>query len=366
MPYLNQAGTSWPKPAAVLEATEQSLRSPPEQWGEQFRSAHAAIAAFFGIRDRSRLLLTPACTQALHLGITDLPWVAGDRILVSSLEHHALERPARLLQSRGVELTRIERGSDRPLDLQHLQVELAKGDVRLVAMTAACNVTGEILPTDEVRRMAHEHGALCLLDLAQTAGWLDFHAEESGVDMFAFAGHKGMQGPTGIGGLYVAPHVAMTSPSAACEVDLKSPGGSCSTMPGYCDAGSVDRPALSGLAAAVEWLCRTPAKDRLDAARIRLSRIEDLLRQRDDIRIVGAAKAVPRLPTLAFCHATSTPADVGRALAAADVTVGSGLQCAPSAHDALGTAPNGVVRMSVGPATTDADIDAVLSALADL
>jgi cysteine desulfurase/selenocysteine lyase len=46
--------------------------------------------------------------------------------------------------------------------------------------------------------------------------------------------------------------------------------------------------------------------------------------------------------------------------------VGSGLQCAPSAHDALGTAPNGVVRMSVGPATTDADIDAVLSALADL
>ncbi len=363
---LNQAGTSWPKPAAVQAAVAEALRASPSDWTSTFQWAHELVAASFGIADPARLLLTPAATSALAVGVSDHPWERGDRVLVSGLEHHAVHRPASLLGERGVELGVIPRSVDAPLDLGQLRSSLEEGRVRLVAMTAACNVTGELLPVAEVVRLAHEHGALCLIDGAQVVGWLPVDVQAWGVDLFAFAGHKALHAPWGLGGLYVAPHVSMISPSAVCELPVDGEAAVCNTMPGYCDVGSVDRVALAGLAAALQWLEQEQQLQRLLLARQRIERLTKALEARPDVTLYGARDPERRLPTVAFTIRGRDSTQVAADFARAGILVGSGLQCAPLAHESLGTAPEGVVRLSVGPMHSDRDIEHVLRVVEDV
>jgi selenocysteine lyase/cysteine desulfurase len=366
MTYLNHAGTSWPKPEPVRAAVARALESSPASWPEDFDAGHARIAAALGIGDPGRLLLTPGCTSALALAVADLPWEPGDRVVISGLEHHALARPTQLLEARGVERVVLPRATDGPLDLERLRDELRQGGARLVAMTAACNVTGELLPVPEVVALAHEHGALCLVDGAQVAGWIDLDLASLEVDLFAFAAHKGLQAPWGLGGLYVAPHVSLASPSAACELPAPGQPPACSTMPGYCDAGSVDRVALAGLVAALDWLDAPARADRLERARAHVERLTDALEERPGVRLHGTRPPRSRLPTIAFSVEGRRTAELAQDLGGRGLVVGAGLQCAPLAHEALGTAPSGVVRLSAGPATSDEDVESALEALTTL
>jgi len=366
MSYLNHAGTSWPKPECVQAAVAASLRSCPTEWGRDFGRAHGRICEAFGVAVPERLLLTPGCTSALALGIADHPWRPGDRLLCSSLEHHALSRPATLLRERGVEVGRVPRASDGPFDLDVLEQELARGGVRLVAVTAACNVTGELLPVAEILSRAHAHGALCLVDGAQTCGWLPVHLANLNVDLFAFAGHKGLLAPWGIGGLYVAPEVAMTSPAASCALPAPGATPSCATMPGYCDGGSVDRAALAGLVAALDWLEEPEQAEGLERARREVERLTGALEERPGIRLHGVRDPEARLPTIAFTHAERPTRELVDALARHGIVVGSGLQCAPLAHEALGTAPGGVVRLSAGRTTVEDELERALEVIGEL
>ncbi|HXI01695.1 MAG TPA: aminotransferase class V-fold PLP-dependent enzyme, partial [Candidatus Saccharimonadales bacterium] len=251
MIYANNAGTSWPKPPEVREAVAATLAAPPEEAPRLLAAAHEEIAGFLGVKDPARLLLTQGCTSALALAIGDLPWESGDVVVTSSLEHHALERPvAKLVRERGVIHRAAPYRPGLPVDPGFVSGVLGEGRVRLVALTAASNVTGEILPVEEIAGMAHRHGALCLVDAAQTAGLLPIDAERLGVDILVFAGHKGPLGPQGIGGLWAAPHVEFRSPAAACEIGgSRRADGACSPFPGYCDAGSANVAGAAGLAA---------------------------------------------------------------------------------------------------------------------
>lgn len=347
--YLNHAGTSWPKPPEVRSAVADALASSPDEWPATFEAHHGAVADAFGV-DPKRLLLTPGCTSALAVAIADQPWVEGDRIVTSAWEHHALHRPVLALTKRGVEHVVVPPDGDAPFDLARLEVVLREGRVRMVALGAAVNVTGAILPILEVARLARAHGALVLVDGAQVAGWTTLDLDV--FDLFAFAGHKGPQAPWGIGGLYVAPHVAMTSPTASCSIE------GCDAMPGYCDVGSVDRLALAGLAAGLAWCASRP--DRLERARRIVERIADGARALAGVTLHAASQ--PRMPTLAMSFADHTPDAVARSLRAEGIIVSAGTQCAPLAHRTLQT-PDGVLRLSVGVATPDDAPDVVLDAL---
>ncbi len=377
MIYLNHAGTSWPKPAPVQAAAAAALAAPVDGWAGSFETHHQAVARAFGIEDPGRLLLTPGCTSALAVAVADHDWQTGDRVVISGFEHHALHRPVSKLAAQGVDVVTVRGSADEPVALDELEAVLRAGPVRLVAMTAAGNVTGTLLPVAEIARLAHEHGALFLLDAAQVAGWLPIDVTAWDVDLLAFAGHKGLQAPWGIGGLYVAPHVAMNSPAAVCE--LPAPGAmqattaegnpspaACATMPGYCDVGSVDRAALAGLAAGLAWLDEPGQADRLTRCRELIARLAAAVSAFPHVTLHGPRDPEARCPTLAFTTSTHSPAELAQALAERGVLVGSGLQCAPSAHETLGTAPHGVLRLSVGPAQGDDDIGTAIAALREV
>ncbi len=326
------------------------MRESPLLWPERFESHHRSIARSLGISDPQHLLLTPSCTSALSVGLWDHPWQAGDRLLISAWEHRALQRPALMLQERGVELVVIPPDGALPVDLSKLRSELEKG-ARLVAMSAAANTTGALLPIEQVTSIAHEHGALMLVDAAQTVGWgvePQIGAAGASADLFTFAGHKGPQAPWGIGGLYRASGVQMSSPGTE--------GG-----PGYCDTGSVDRLALAGLAEGLRWMRAQP--DRLQGARRVIQRLAEGLQEMPGVSLIGAPPVSQRMPTLAFLPVGRSVTALGGALQDQGVIVSAGRQCAPLAHQTLGTQAEGVVRLSAGPSSSVQEAESCLKVL---
>ena len=356
--HLNHAGTSWPKPEAVIEATHAAMTECPSKWGEKFYAAHSAIAAFFGIADPEQLLLTPGCTSSLAVAVGDINLGGRKRVLTSAWEHHALHRPLMKLMSCGTTLEYIPATEEGPINLTALETQLAAGDVGLIAITAAANVTGDLLPYGAAIKLAHQYDAQVLLDAAQIVGWLDLDFFAIGADLIAFGGHKGLQGPWGIGGLYIAETARLNCVSAACEL---TPSGT-NPRPGYCDVGSVDQVALAGLHAAIEWLKTLDRPKHLATAREQIARIETTLKE-IGAKCFAIQPAADRLPTLAFSFDRKPSTEIAAALKAHGITVGSGLQCAPLAHQTLGTDAHGLLRISVGLGQADREIEYAIEVL---
>lgn len=363
--YLNHAGTSWPKPAAVSEAVAEATSTCPSQWGRRFYEAHQDIADFFGVTDPAHLLLTPGCTSSLAVAISDANVAPGQRVLTSQWEHHALHRPMLKLANAGVRVdyipAKINDDADMPnntLDLDWLEGELAKGDVAMVAITAACNVTGELLAYDEVIQLARKHDAMVLIDAAQIVGWSKLDLDALGADMVAFGGHKGLQAPWGIGGLYVADHARMQCISAVCELPGTVVDGTIKNpRPEYCDVGSVDQFALAGLQAAIKMLNNQDLAANLAVARNQVKNLKSALSEVDNIKFFGASDMGNSMPTLACSIGDKSSSEIAGQLKKEGVIVGSGLQCAPLAHEQLGSQDTGLIRLSVGIGQPDEQIN---------
>ncbi|MDD9933486.1 MAG: aminotransferase class V-fold PLP-dependent enzyme [Myxococcales bacterium] len=354
--YANNAGTSWPKPPGVVEAAAAALDAPPAEGLAAFEAAAAAVCALIGVPTSERLLLTPSCTGALGLALGDLPWQPGDLVLTSALEHHALARAVEKLErERGVEHRALAYRPGATIDLEQARRVLATGRVRLVAVTHASNVTGELLPIAELAALARSHGALVLLDAAQTLGVIDLDVQELGVDLLCFAGHKGPLGPHGIGGLWAAPNVAFESPWAVCEVGEGR--GACSPFPGYCDVGSVNLAAAAGLAVALDW-----RREHGGAAWARALELARELREALARRGHVYGGDGPHTATLSVRLDALPLARAEPHFAGAGIAVRAGQHCAPLALEALGT-PEGTLRISLGPFNRDEDVAAIVDAV---
>ena len=105
--------------------------------------------------------------------------------------------PLQKLMGNGVAVDSVPADHDSPMDLVALGQSLAARDVGLVAVTAACNVTGDLLPIEQIIELSHRYDAMVLIDAAQIVGWVDLNFDELGANMVAFGGHKGLQAPWG-------------------------------------------------------------------------------------------------------------------------------------------------------------------------
>ena len=347
------------------------MSASPAEWPQRFDEAHQAIAEFFGVSRPEQILLTPGCTSALAVGIGDALIASGKRVLTSRWEHHALHRPLLKLASTGVQVEYIPpKGSEpaqghvSPIDLDWLEQALSKHDVGLVAITAACNVTGELLPYEDVIRLAHQYGSMVLVDAAQIVGWRKLDLPRLGADMVAFGGHKALQAPWGIGGLYLSDRVQMDCISATCELPVAGKSDdNRRPRPGYCDVGSVDQCALSGLHAAIRMLRQLNMEAYLADARRQIQRIRGTLEGIDHLRVFGPAEPDQGMPSLALAVSGFSSSEVSSRFRRHSLVVGSGIHCAPLAHQTLGTRASGLVRLSVGLAQPDEEIDEAIDRL---
>lgn len=211
--YLDNAATSFPKPAAVYDAVDDYNRHSGVAVG---RGAYQEALRVQGIVDRcrkraaelfaaesfDRIVFTFNGTDSLNLALHGL-LEAGDHVVTSMVEHNSVLRPLRELNRRlGVETTYVPADATGRVDPADIQAAL-RPNTKLVAMIHASNVTGTLQPIAEVGEIARRIGALVLVDAAQSAGHLPIKLKDLPIDLLACPGHKGLLGPLGTGVLYV-------------------------------------------------------------------------------------------------------------------------------------------------------------------
>ena len=362
--YANNAGTTWPKAPGVIDAANAALAAPPEASRQALQEAHDETCLAFGITQPERALLTGSCTSALAILLGDLPLQAGDVVLTSALEHHALVRPIQQLAlTRGIVHEVSPYAPSAPFDLDFARRVLRSGRVRLIALSGASNVTGELLPVAAIGELARAHGVPLLLDAAQTMGVVPIDVRTLPIDMLVFAGHKGPLAPHGIGGLWAAPHIELQSPSAVCEIGASGAAPArCASFPSGCDVGSINLAAAAGLATALRWR-RSQSADLYHDARTHASRLRRALREQPDCRVFGGGET-PHTAAVSFLVEGLPLSRAEAHFTARGITLRAGQHCAPLALQAIG-APEGTLRVSFGPFNRDSDVDAIMAAVKD-
>jgi cysteine desulfurase family protein len=376
MIYLDNAATSWPKAPSVMEAVQKAIAMPLGNPGRTFhRSAMDAaslvsacregLAQLFGIANPLRICFTANTTDALNLAIKGA-LQPGDHAICSSMEHNSVWRPLTALAARGVELS-IAQANGEGIVAPESVGKLLRPNTRLVAMIHASNVNGAIQPIAKIGRIVREHGALMLVDAAQSAGSLPIDVEAMAIDLLAFPGHKGLLGPQGTGGLYVRDGV---------ELALLKEGGTGSEsnsplqpefFPDRLESGTLNLPGIAGLNAAVVYLLSTGITDVAAHEAELAMRLLASLRAMPRVKLYSPQEGSCRAPIIAFniegWDSTAVAQELERR---ADIACRPGIQCAGLAHRTLGTQDCGTVRLSPGPFTTDQEIDTALDAIAGL
>jgi cysteine desulfurase family protein len=370
--YLDNAATTWPKPEEVYRAVDVVLREYGANPGRgSYRmsveaqrltdEARQEVCRLFKAPAPEQVIFTLNCTDALSMVLKGLI-KSGDRVVTGPFEHNSVTRPLHSLCRRGVQHAVAKSNATFGVDLDHFR-ELCGDRVDYVVVSHASNVTGCVLPIKEMAHIAHERGGLLILDAAQSAGDLDIDMHDLGVDVLAAPGHKGLYGPMGTGVLVLsAPLQVQAFREGGTGFRSESPEQP-TEYPWRLEAGTVNLPGIAGLAAGIRFVGSVVANATAPAALAQV--LADELRQIDGVRV--------------FCDSTPSTGIVSFRLDAADVAltgmildesfgiaVRTGLHCAPAAHQAIGTLPEGTVRASFGRFNTCSDVDALLAAVREI
>jgi len=377
--YLDNAATSFPKPAAVYAAVDAALRDVGTAEGRSSTrkslEVHAVVdrcrqraARLLGAESPDRIVFTFNATDSLNLALHGL-LRAGDHVVTSTIEHNSVLRPLRHLREQGVEVTYVNadaEGRVRPDDFKNA----LRKKTRLIALIHASNVTGAIQPIDHVAEIARDAGAFFLVDAAQTAGHLPLDVSRVPIDLLACAGHKGLLGPLGTGILYVRPGIDK-------HLDSVRQGGTGTnseddhqpdSLPDKYEAGNHNVPGLYGLEAALAWLEERTIAQVSRHERALTASLIDALAGLPRLHVHGPKSIDERVGVLSVTVDGIEPQELAAILDDSfGIETRAGLHCAPGAHRCLGTFDRGgTLRLSPGPFTTEAHIAAAASALSEI
>ncbi len=380
--YLDNAATSFPKPEGVVRAMcsfMENIGANPGRGGHSgsltagriILEARELLADLFGVAGVNQIILTQNITHSLNL-VTKGYLKAGDHVITTRYEHNSVLRPLhRLKQAGTITLDYLPVTLQGEVDLQDLE-RLQRSETSLLIVNHASNVTGLRLPVEKLSRRAKELGLAVLIDTAQTAGGYNYNWEQLtalGVDFIAFTGHKGLMGPQGTGGLIISKEAASrTAPfieggTGSKSDELLQP----ELLPDKFEAGTQNTPGIAGLTAALKFLQETGREEIARVIKARTKQLYRGLQEISGVEIVGPGLENPRVSTLSIAFEDIDPAEVAFRLDQDyGVMTRSGLHCASLAHKAVGTYPAGTLRFSPGFFTTEEEIEAALTALAEL
>lgn len=373
MIYLDNAATSFPKPANCLRrALDRYLQlgaSPGRGGYDRAVQAEAAVTAirqqlarFFGAGDDAHVCFAANATDALNTLIQGLAR-SGDHVISSRLEHNSVLRPLYHLQQKGIiSLDLVSFDSQGYIDPAEVAARI-RPVTRLVVLTHASNVLGTIQPVAQIGAICRQHDIPLLLDAAQTAGCLPIDMQAWNVRGLAFTGHKSLLGPTGIGGLVLAPGLdPRPTRFGGTGIDSANPLQPL-FYPSRLEVGTINLLGILSLAETVDFLeshCQAHFSGEMQL----FTQLVDGLKHLPRVQLYAADSIADHLPVLSCTVEGIAATDVGAILDGDfDIAVRTGLHCAPLVHEDLGTSGDGTIRFSLGPFTSETDIDAVVLAM---
>ncbi len=376
MIYFDNAATSWPKPVEVWKAMEHCIRNTganPGRAGHRMAleagrlvdEARELLASLFNISNPDQIVFTLNATEALNLAIKGL-LKPGDHVITSSVEHNSVTRPLYVLQNNGVEVTKVSCAKDATIKTRDIEKAIKANTVAIV-ITHASNVTGTLMPIGEIGRLAKKKGLRFIVDAAQTAGVFELDVSFMGIHLLAFPGHKGLYGPTGVGGLYLAGNVELTPLKEGGTGSSSKTPWQPEILPERYESGTVNSVGIAGLAAGLKFI-RREGMERIRKHEMELTRrfLEGAERIKG-LTIYGPAEIYERAPVISFSLEGKNSALVGGVLDKQyNIACRAGLHCAPDAHRTLGTLEQKLVRFSFSYFNNEEEIDHSLHALAEI
>ncbi len=363
MIYFDNAATSFPKPQMVRKSVDDAIihagnpgRGSHECaiWSARtIYNARESLAKLFNIENGSRIAFTLNATHALNIAVN----LCKGEIITTAMEHNSVLRPC---HARG--FYRIV-GADNFGRLNTESIINSISDVTgAVIMTHASNVTGNIYDIATIGKECRRRGVLFIVDASQTAGVVPIDVQGMCIDILCFAGHKGLYGLQGTGGIYISPNVPirpyMSGGTGNRSFELVQPR----ELPECFEAGTVNTHGIASLGAGAEFVMQIG--------------IENIYRHEEELRNYFIEQALnlgvikiygncdlPHVGVVSITHDLYDVSKVSMELAENSICVRGGIHCAPLAHKSIGTDKSGTVRFSFGYNNTKNEIDCAIDVL---
>ena len=372
--YLDTAATAQ-KPQVVIDAVARAYGADyatvhrgvyqrSAAMTERYEAARARVADFIGAA-ADEIVFVRGATEAINLVATSWGGAnlkAGDRVLLSRLEHHSNIVPWQLLRDRtGIEIDVAPLTEDHRIDEDALEAMLTPAH-RIVAVAHVSNVLGSVADIARIARAAHAVGAKLLVDGCQAVPRLPVDVAALGCDFYAFSGHK-LYGPTGIGVLWARGDILAAMPpyqgGGAMIETVTFERTSYAPPPARFEAGTPHIAGAIGLAAAIDYVSALglPAIDAHERHLVRLTR--DALRSVNSVRLVGPDNAAG---IVSFAMRGVHPHDIGTILDEEGVAIRAGHHCAQPLMATLGLPAT--ARASFGVYSEERDVERLVAGLA--
>ncbi|MCD8382524.1 MAG: SufS family cysteine desulfurase [Clostridiales bacterium] len=350
--YLDNAATAQ-RPACVLDAQrdfyERSNANPLRGlYGlsvdatDRYEQARETVRDFLHAASEREIIFTRNTTESLNLvaysyGLSHLK--AGDEILVSIMEHHSNLLPWQMVaRQTGAELKYLECEPDGSLPRERLEAGFSPR-TRLVAIGHVSNVLGRTAPVEEIVQMAHDRGAVVVLDAAQSAPHMPIDVQALDVDFLAFSGHK-LMGPMGIGVLYGKESLLEEMPPFLTGGEMidsvTRTGATYAELPHKFEAGTVNAAGAVGLAAAIRYI-QEVGFETMERRELALTNLAmEGLKQYPFVHVLGSGKPEEHCGIVTFTVDGVHPHDLSAMLDSDGIAVRAGHHCAQPLMQYLG------------------------------
>lgn len=365
--YADYAATHITKPECVKDAVMNALALGNSGRGVNESSLDAArkiyevrtkVDQFFDGYGAEQVVFTSGITESLNTVIKG-SLNHGDHVITTFMEHNSVLRPLYEMERQGVCLTITSP------DVGDIKQAITK-DTKMIVMTHASNVTGEMFDIQSVGKLCREKGILFVVDTAQSAGVIPISMKEDNIDILCFTGHKGLMGPQGIGGICIRKGVEIrplkTGGTGILSFSKTQPG----VLPQALEAGTLNGIGIVGLGAAIDFI-NTYGIDKIREQEMNLIEIFYKKIQKIQGIKIYREKQLDLTKQTAICSINLEEYDSGSVsdelMERFQIQTRSGAHCAPLVHEHFGTIEQGMVRFSFGHETTMKEINQIINAV---
>ena len=350
--YFDNAATSQ-KPDCVIKAEEdfytQHNANPLRgsyplsvEATDIYENSRIKVQKFINAASNREIIFTRNSTESLNLiaysyGLTNVN--AGDKVLVSGMEHHSNMLPWQMVtKAKGAELEYIECADDGSVDLERIKEQITD-NTKIVAITQVSNVLGRVNPIKEIAELAHEKGAVIVVDGTRSIPHIRVDVQDLDADFFVFSGHK-IFGPMGIGVLYGKEKLLDAMPPFLTGGEMidsvRRDGATYAELPHKFEAGTVNARGAAGLAAALDYVDSIGYEEMQKREEEVIRYVMEGMKKIPHVHILGSQDPKEHLGIVSFAVDGVHPHDVNEILIADGICIRAGHHCAQPLLNSLG------------------------------
>ena len=307
-----------------------------------YENSRIKVQKFINAASNREIIFTRNSTESLNLiaysyGLTNVN--AGDKVLVSGMEHHSNMLPWQMVtKAKGAELEYIECADDGSVDLERIKEQITD-NTKIVAITQVSNVLGRVNPIKEIAKLAHEKGAVIVVDGTRSIPHTRIDVQDLDADFFVFSGHK-IFGPMGIGVLYGKEKLLEAMPPFLTGGDMidsvRRDGATYAELPHKFEAGTVNARGAAGLAAALDYVDSIGYEEMQKREEEVIRYVMEGMKKIPHVHILGSQDPKEHLGIVSFAVDGVHPHDVNEILIADGICIRAGHHCAQPLLNSLG------------------------------